>query len=221
MLDETTIPFIWGMDGGASSAINGTEIPAANTAAKKVKNFAIVKNIIMFHPVLSSDVSALITTARRKIRLQIYGVKSDFPVILTKNNIAGHKIKTIFRIFQCRRRGQSFRKRNSCLWIVEEAITIVTPVIISKSPVNMRDVNCSPNITTPKKTAVTGSRAPKIAVDVDPIYCMARVVHKSDTAVGNTANATTFSQCQTDEGYFNPPLKGTYTAKSIQPKRST
>ncbi len=45
----------------------------------------------------------------------------------------------------------------------------VTAVITIKIPKIMRGVNCSPNTSTPKNKAVTGSNAPKMAVGVEPI----------------------------------------------------
>ena len=65
----------------------------------------------------------------------------------------------------------------------------VTADTIMIMPQLMRGVRDSPNIVTPKNTAVRGSNAPNIAVGVDPMYCMAIVVHKNDTAVGKMANA--------------------------------
>ena len=42
----------------------------------------------------------------------------------------------------------------------------------------------SPNTHMPIATAVTGSSAPRIAVGVEPIYCIEPVVHRNDTVVG-------------------------------------
>lgn len=39
-------------------------------------------------------------------------------------------------------------------------------------------VKASPNTATPKKTAVTGSSAPRMAVGVEPIYWTALVVQR-------------------------------------------
>lgn len=73
----------------------------------------------------------------------------------------------------------------------------VTAVTIMIMPQLTRTVRTSPNTVTPKNTAVSGSNAPKMAVGVEPIYCMAWVVHKNDTAVGNMAKATMLPQrCQ-------------------------
>ena len=72
------------------------------------------------------------------------------------------------------------------------AIISVTAAIIISIPHNIRGVNASPNTVTPIITAVTGSNAPRIAVGVDPIYCMALVVQRNDIAVGKMARAMRF-----------------------------
>lgn len=69
------------------------------------------------------------------------------------------------------------------------AIISVTAAIIISIPHSIRGVNASPNTVTPIMTAVTGSNAPRIAVGVEPMYCMALVVHRNDIAVGNMASA--------------------------------
>ena len=51
----------------------------------------------------------------------------------------------------------------------------VTARIIITIPHTILGVSASPNTVTPKKTAVTGSSAPSIAVGVEPMYCMAPV----------------------------------------------
>ena len=48
----------------------------------------------------------------------------------------------------------------------------------------MRTDKCSPNTKTPIKTAVTGSKAPKIADKVGPISFMAIVMVSKDIMVG-------------------------------------
>lgn len=45
----------------------------------------------------------------------------------------------------------------------------VTARIINIIPQVSRNVKLSPKMVTPKKTAVTGSRAPRIAVGVEPM----------------------------------------------------
>lgn len=74
------------------------------------------------------------------------------------------------------------------------ATTILTAKIISKNPITTRTVNTSPKTVTPKNTAVTGSNAPRMAVGVEPIYCMAPVVQSRDMAVGIKARANKFPQ---------------------------
>ena len=66
----------------------------------------------------------------------------------------------------------------------------VTARIIITIPHTILGVSASPNTVTPKKTAVTGSSAPSIAVGVEPMYCMALVVQRNDMAVGKTASAS-------------------------------
>ena len=65
----------------------------------------------------------------------------------------------------------------------------MTARIIINIPQLNRSVRDSPKTTTPKKTAVKGSKAPKIAVGVEPIYCMAWVVQRNEIAVGKIAKA--------------------------------
>lgn len=50
-------------------------------------------------------------------------------------------------------------------------------------------VSTSPNTTTPKKTAVKGSSAPKIAVVVEPINLMATLIVSIEIIVGKIARA--------------------------------
>ena len=52
----------------------------------------------------------------------------------------------------------------------------LTPDMTSRNPHAMRIVMGSPNIITPRKTAVRGSIAPRMAVGVLPINVMACVV---------------------------------------------
>ena len=57
----------------------------------------------------------------------------------------------------------------------------------------MRGVSCSPKISTPKNKAVTGSKAPRIAVGVEPMYCMAFVIVTNEITVGKTASEIAFT----------------------------
>lgn len=68
----------------------------------------------------------------------------------------------------------------------------VTAAIIRNIPHSSLSVRDSPKIVTPKNTAVKGSRAPRMAVGVEPIYWMAWVVHRKEMAVGKTAKAIRF-----------------------------
>ena len=73
--------------------------------------------------------------------------------------------------------------------ILLPAMMNVTAKIISTIPRHSLGVSCSPKMVTPKKTAVTGSKAPSMAVGVEPMYWMACVVQRKEIAVENTANA--------------------------------
>lgn len=61
--------------------------------------------------------------------------------------------------------------------------------IISKMPMPRRSVIGSQNIITANNTADTGSNAPSMATGVEPISCMAALVHRSEKAVGKKAMA--------------------------------
>jgi len=84
-----------------------------------------------------------------------------------------------------------------------------------------RSVIRSPKTVIPKKMAVSGSNAPRMAVGVEPIYWMARVVATNDTQVGSSASAATQSQCSGSLGSCSPPADGSLTAKSDNPNSST
>lgn len=70
-------------------------------------------------------------------------------------------------------------------------------------------------------TADTGSRAPKIAVGVDPINCMARVVQAKEMTVGIIANANKLSQPVDFDGSVRGLPNGTMTTYTILPQPST
>ena len=82
------------------------------------------------------------------------------------------------------------RKRTSVEVMLPPATITVTEVIIITTPTQSRGVTTSSKIVTPNSNAVTGSKAPRIAVGVAPINFMAEVVHSNDTAVGNNATYT-------------------------------
>lgn len=56
-------------------------------------------------------------------------------------------------------------------------------------PIQILMVNCSPNNVTPKNMAVKGSRAPKIAVVVEPTNLIAIVIVSREIIVGIIASA--------------------------------
>ena len=83
--------------------------------------------------------------------------------------------------------GNIFLKRVKCTVILLPAITKVTATIIKIRPIDSRSVNVSPNTVIPKKMAVTGSRAPNIAVGVVAMYWIVPVVLTKEIAVGMRA----------------------------------
>ena len=68
-------------------------------------------------------------------------------------------------------------------------INVTAKMIINIPQLNL-SVRDSPKTVTPKKTAVRGSSAPRMAVGVEPMYWIACVVQRNDIAVGKMANAT-------------------------------
>ena len=67
--------------------------------------------------------------------------------------------------------------------------TMVVAITISSPPtISCADIVC-PRKATLRITAVTGSKAPNIAVGVEPIICMAADVQANDNTVGIMANA--------------------------------
>ena len=82
-----------------------------------------------------------------------------------------------------------FRKRTRWLVTLLPAIMRVTARMIRMIPQHNRNVSDSPKTVTPKNTAVNGSKAPRIAVGVEPIYWTASVVQRKEIAVGNMAKA--------------------------------
>lgn len=78
-----------------------------------------------------------------------------------------------------------------CEVVVVFAIIKITPVKINKIPVVFLKVKCSENNKIPKKIAVNGSSAPKIAVFVEPINFMASVIVSNEIIVGITAKHNT------------------------------
>lgn len=66
----------------------------------------------------------------------------------------------------------------------------VTATSIISIPKTRRGVSRSPKIITPKKRAVTGSNAPKMAVGVEPMLCIEIAVQISEITVGRKAIAS-------------------------------
>ena len=66
---------------------------------------------------------------------------------------------------------------------------MLTAPMMSTKPRQMRGVSCSSKIVTPKNTAVRGSKAPRMAVGVEPIHWMAPVVQRREMAVGKRLSA--------------------------------
>ena len=99
----------------------------------------------------------------------------------------------------------------------------MTDVITSINPIAIRVVMTSLKTTIPKNTAVTGSSTPNIAVGVDPIYCIASVVHISEMTVGKTDNAMMFAQSHhfSAGGVVSTPLANALRAKIIHPTAKT
>ena len=74
------------------------------------------------------------------------------------------------------RRGKSLRSRSRAADTLPPATTRLTAPMMSAMPRQMRGVSRSPNTVTPNSTAVSGSRAPRMAVGVEPMHWMAAVV---------------------------------------------
>ena len=88
---------------------------------------------------------------------------------------------------------------------IAPAMTNVTATIIITSPKLSLTVRLSPKTAIPKKMAVTGSNAPRMAVGVEPIYWMAPVVQRKDMAVGKTASASRLAHRYHWSGVFSTP----------------
>ena len=103
--------------------------------------------------------------------------------------------------------------------------TIVVAMIISIPPmISCIVIDCLKNATL-KMTAVTGSRAPKIAVGVDPIICIAADVQAKDKTVGIIANAIRLYQPVCLSGSVNSVpiaiLKRNIVLPNISTKKSS
>ena len=67
-------------------------------------------------------------------------------------------------------------------------ITSITPNKIKITPHKILNVNCSLKNKTPTTIAVKGSKAPRIAVEVEPINLIAIVIVSIEIIVGNIDN---------------------------------
>ena len=97
-----------------------------------------------------------------------------------------------------------------------------TAPIINIMPTTSTTVRTSPKTNIPIATAVTGSSAPRIAVGVEPIYCIAPVVQRNETAVGKIANPATHPH--NNHGFPPPPPghgKGTEKHSNLATNRIT
>ena len=69
-------------------------------------------------------------------------------------------------------------------------IMSVTEKRISRIPNARRNVNISPKTVIPTNAAVTGSKAPMMAVGVDPMHCIDIAMNTSDITVGTSPKST-------------------------------
>ena len=69
--------------------------------------------------------------------------------------------------------------------------------------------------------AVTGSSAPRMAVGVEPMYCMALVVQRNEMAVGKMARATTLPQRYHLDGTVSSTPVSSLKMKSDTPNSRT
>ena len=88
------------------------------------------------------------------------------------------------------------------------ATTMVVARIMSTPPTASRTVSDWPSTATLSTTAENGSRAPKMAVGVEPISWIARVVHARDMTVGINARATSDHQPLLWVGSVRPKPRG-------------
>ena len=71
---------------------------------------------------------------------------------------------------------------------------------ISKIPMTRRTVSDSPNTSTPMATAVSGSKAPMMAVGVAPTSCTETVISTSESTVGTSPSQQAKNQARGDGG---------------------
>ena len=113
------------------------------------------------------------------------------------------------------------RKRVRWSETLPPATTSDTAVMINARPMHCRMVSTSPNMATPNTMAVTGSNAPNMAVGVEPMYCIALVVHRNDMAVGKTASAIRQPHKYQRDGISICPSQSSRPTKSVTPKSNT
>ena len=70
-------------------------------------------------------------------------------------------------------------------------VIMITAIKISNMPIPRRNENVSPKRKMPISTAVSGSRAPIIAVGVEPMYLAAYTIITNARIAGTTANQPT------------------------------
>ena len=76
------------------------------------------------------------------------------------------------------------------------ATMMMTAERMSAIPMTRRREKASSKTVTPMTTAVTGSRAPRIADGVDPIFLMAIFMRKRDRTVGSRASWMAHVHCR-------------------------
>lgn len=117
--------------------------------------------------------------------------------------------------------GRNFRIRRITFDMLLPAITNVTAVRMSISPMLSRVVNDSPNAKMPMRMPVSGSMAPNMAVGVEPMLCTATVVQRKETTVGRNASAMPHPHISGVVGRWNVPLKRMSATKTEVPLRMT
>ena len=98
-----------------------------------------------------------------------------------------------------------------------------TATMIRTKPHVSRKVSVSLNTVMPKKMAVAGSKAPSMAVEVEPMCWIAMVVVSNDIAVGSRPKANKFPQRNhlSAGGDILPPSIILRTAKRLHQNKRT
>ena len=84
-------------------------------------------------------------------------------------------------------------------------MTRITPVMTRITPETIFTVNFSPKHITPHNTATTGSRAPKIAAFVAPIFLIASAVNARAITEGKSPSPSTQPHSKGVESSWNFP----------------